>query len=50
VSETLIKFGDHVPDTLRTVIIKNGGSMTLSNVTVGSTTFKPGELYTFIKD
>lgn len=50
VSETLIKFGDNVPDTIRAVIVKNGGNTTVSKVTVGSATFQPTELYTFIKD
>gem|GEM_PF-5157679 len=50
VSETLIKFGNNTPDTIRAVIVKNGGNTTVSKVTVGSATFQPTELYTFIKD
>lgn len=49
-SETLIKFGDNVADTIRAVIVKNGGNTTVSKVTVGSATFQPTELYTFTKD
>jgi hypothetical protein len=49
-SETLIKFGENVPDTIRALIIKKGGSTTVSQVTVRSATFHPKELYTFIKD
>ena len=50
VSETLIKFDNNVPDTIRAVIVKNGGNTTVSKVTIGSATFLPTELYTFIKD
>ena len=49
-SETLIKFGDNVPDTIRAVIVKKGSNTTVSQVTVKSATFHPTELYTFIKD
>jgi hypothetical protein len=49
-SETLIQFGDNVPDTVRAVIVKKGGNTTVSKITIGSATFDPTELYTFIKD
>jgi hypothetical protein len=49
-SETLIKFGDNVPDTIRAVIAKKGGSTTVSQITIKSMSFHPTELYTFVKD
>jgi hypothetical protein len=49
-SETLIKFGDNVPDTIRAVIVKKGNSTFVSMINIKSATLKPTELYTFIKD
>ena len=49
-SETLIKFGDNAPDTIRAVIVKKGNNTMVTQVTVKSATFHPTELYTFIKD
>jgi hypothetical protein len=49
-SETLIKFGDNVPDTIRAVIVRKGSNTTVSQIIVKSATFHPTELYTFIKD
>ncbi|HEX8609016.1 MAG TPA: hypothetical protein VF679_10300 [Pedobacter sp.] len=50
VSETLVKFGNHVPDTIRAVIVKNGGITAVSKVTIGSATFEPKNLHTLVKD
>jgi hypothetical protein len=50
VSETLVKFGNHVPDTIRAVIVKNGGITTVSKVSIGSATFEPESLHTLVKD
>ena len=50
VSETLVKFGNHVPDTIRAVIVKNGGITTVSKVAIGSAAFESKKLYTLVKD
>jgi len=50
VSQTLVKFGDNLPDTIRAVVTKKGGNTIVSKVTIGSSTFERTELYTFVKD
>jgi hypothetical protein len=48
-SVTLIKFGDHVPDTIRAIVVKDAGYIHVTRVRMNSISFDKDSTYRLIK-